>query len=272
MSATLDLLKRRLAPILPEAWELVDAEARRVLKLHLAGRKVVDFDGPHGWKYASVSTGRLDILPEGPLPDVKIGVRRVQPLAEIRIPIRLSQMDLDSVSRGAEDPDLEPVVRAAEKIALAEDTAIFHGLARAGIAGIIPSSPHAPLDAPADLRELPRTILAAQDVLRRAGIGGPYTLLLGPQLYDQVFATDEEGRPLSRRVQQVVGESPLVRADAIRGGLLMSTRGGDYELTVGQDLSIGYAHHTKDEVELYITESFTFRVLEPAAAVAITTK
>jgi uncharacterized linocin/CFP29 family protein len=38
---------------------------------------------------------------------------------------------------------------------------------------------------------------------------------------------------------------------------------------VGQDLAIGYAHHDKDQVELYLTESLTFRVLEPAAAVAL---
>lgn len=272
MSPSTDLLKRRFAPILPDAWELVDDEARRVLKLRLAGRKVVDFDGPHGWKCSSVSTGRLEILSDKPDPDVNIGMRRVQPLVEIRIPIRLSQMELDSVSRGAEDPDLGPVVRASEKIALVEDGAIFLGLPRAGIAGIVPSSPHAPLEAPADLRELPRTIVAAQDVLRRAGIGGPYALLVSPVIHDQLFAMDEDGRPLARRVQQVVGERPLVRADAIKGAVLMSTRGGDYELTVGQDLSIGYAHHTKDEVELYITESFTFRVLEPAAAVAIATR
>ena len=48
---------------------------------------------------------------------------------------------------------------------------------------------------------------------------------------------------------------------------LLSARGGDYELTLGQDVSIGYAFHEKHEVELYVTSSFTFRVLEPAAAV-----
>ena len=35
----MDLLKRTLAPILPEAWKAIDEEARRVLKLNLAGRK-----------------------------------------------------------------------------------------------------------------------------------------------------------------------------------------------------------------------------------------
>ncbi len=268
----MDLLKRRLAPILPDAWSLVDAEAKRVLELYLAGRKVVDFDGPRGWTFAAVSTGRLDLFEDGPDPDLKMGVRRVQPVVEIRIPIRLSLMDLDTVSRGAKDPDLSAVVQSAKKIALAEDQAMFHGLPRAGIAGILATSPHPPLPLPGDVRELPRTIVAAKEVLRRAGISGPYALLLGPTLYDQVFSTTEEGHSIAKRIEQLLVDRPIILASALEGGALMSVRGGDYELTVGQDLAIGYAYHTKEEVELYITESFTFRVLEPAAAVALGAK
>src|SRR5438045_2139861 len=55
----MDLLKRELAPITSEAWQQIDEEARRVLKLHLAGRKLVDFSGPHGWQLGAVNTGRL---------------------------------------------------------------------------------------------------------------------------------------------------------------------------------------------------------------------
>jgi uncharacterized linocin/CFP29 family protein len=60
----------------------------------------------------------------------------------------------------------------------------------------------------------------------------------------------------------------LVWAPALQGGaVLLSTRGGDYELTVGQDLSVGYAIHDRADVELFLTESFTFRVLEEKAAI-----
>jgi uncharacterized linocin/CFP29 family protein len=53
------------------------------------------------------------------------------------------------------------------------------------------------------------------------------------------------------------------------GAVLVSTRGGDYALTVGQDWSIGYADHDHTGVELYLTESFTFRVLEEKAAILL---
>ena len=50
---------------------------------------------------------------------------------------------------------------------------------------------------------------------------------------------------------------------------MVSRRGGDFTLTVGQDLAIGYKGHSEREVELYFTESFTFRTQEAAAAVAL---
>ena len=85
----------------------------------------------------------------------------------------------------------------------------------------------------------------------------------------QVLAAAEDGYPLAKRLTEQVLDGPLVRAPAIEGGVLLSVRGGDYELTVGQDLSIGYAAHDPTTVELYLTESFTFRVLEAAAAVRL---
>ena len=42
-------LLRELAPITDEAWEQIDAEARRSLKHYLAARRLMDFEGPLGW-------------------------------------------------------------------------------------------------------------------------------------------------------------------------------------------------------------------------------
>ncbi len=260
-----DLLKRDRAPITPDALAAVDAEAARVLKLNLAGRRLVDFKGPHGWQLAAGNTGRLDPCAGGG-PDVQLGIRRAQPLVEVRVPMKVSLAELDAVARAATDPDLAAVVAAAEKAAHAEDSAIFNGLPAAGIKGIIPASPHAPHKLPADVRELPGAILAARETLRQAGVSGPYALALAAPIYAQVLAAAEDGYPLAKRLTQQVLDGPLVRAPAIEGGVLLSLRGGDYELHVGQDLSVGYAAHDRQSVELYLTESFTFRTLEPAAA------
>jgi uncharacterized linocin/CFP29 family protein len=261
----MDLLKRNLAPIVPAAWDAIDEEARAILSEYLAGRKLVDFRGPFGWEYAAVNTGELRPIKDTP-EHVRVDVRHVQPLVELRAPIQLDLTELDNVARGATHPELGDVARAAEKVAHTEDTAIFHGYGQAGIVGIVEASPHKPL-AVASAADFPRAFLAATDVLRNAGVTGPYALVLGPRAYDDLLAGTRDGYPISKQMQSQVVDGPLVRASALTGALVMSVRGGDYELTVGQDLSIGYTYHDQRTVQLFLTESFTFRVLEPAAAV-----
>ncbi|HLK35505.1 MAG TPA: family 1 encapsulin nanocompartment shell protein [Polyangiaceae bacterium] len=262
-----DLLKREHAPITPEAWEQVDDEARRVLKLHLAGRKVVDFSGPHGWTLGGINTGRLKVIEKGPVPGVSHAVRGVQPLVELRSPFVMKILELDYAARGARDLDLDPVIAVAERVARAEDDAIFHGFKDGRIIGIVEATPHSPIDVKTNL-EWPRAVAAAKEVLRAAGVNGPYALALGIQAFTELAADSEDGYPLRRRIEENLVDGSLVWAPALRGGaVLLSTRGGDFELTVGQDLAIGYAVHDRDEVELYLTESFTFRVLEEKAAI-----
>ncbi|WP_437589337.1 family 1 encapsulin nanocompartment shell protein [Sorangium sp. So ce1000] len=264
----MDLLKRELAPVLPAAWDLIDLEATRVLKLHLAGRKLVDFRGPFGWEFAAVNTGRVRALEQEPTAAVGAGIRLVRPLVELRTPIRLDLAELDAVGRGTVDPNLEEVVRAAERVARFEDGALFNGLAAAGIEGILKLAPHKAVSVPAQ-EAWPRAVVEAKEVLRAAGVDGPYALALGPKAYDEVAAASEDGYPLRKRIERQLVDGPIVWAPALEGGVLLSTRGGDFELTVGEDLSIGYDRHEKNIVELFLTESFTFRVLEPAAAVAL---
>jgi uncharacterized linocin/CFP29 family protein len=64
----------------------------------------------------------------------------------------------------------------------------------------------------------------------------------------------------------------ILASRALQGGVLLSQAEDHFELTLGQDWSIGYASHDRDSVELYLTESFGFRVLEPAAAVELKLK
>lgn len=264
----MDLRKRELAPILPEAWELIDHEATRVLSLHLAGRKLVDFSGPFGWEHSAVNTGRVRAFEHDPASKVAAGTRLVLPVVEIRTPIRLDLAELDAVGRGTVNPNLDDVVRAAERAAHFEDRALFNGLPSAGIEGILGASPHRPV-AVASQEAWPRAVVEAKEILRAAGVGGPYALALGSKPYGELAAASEEGYPLIKHIERQLIDGPIVWAPALEVGVLLSTRGGDFELTVGQDMSIGYDGHDRQTVDLFLTETFTFRVLEPAAAVVL---
>lgn len=262
-------LKRELAPISSAAWSAIDAEAQRVLKLKLAGRKLVDFNGPLGPKAAAVNTGRLEPLPNGPVANVEATRRAVLALVELRSFVDLSRSELDAVENGAEDPDLAPLIAAATRMAHAEDTAVFHGYAPGAIRGIDQVSMHPALTIAEDYQAYPGSIAEATRLLRLAGVDGPYAIALGTRCYTGLMqATGDGGYPVLNVVRKLV-DGPIIWAPAVNGAIVLSTRGGDFELTVGRDLSIGYHSHSDSSVRLYLIESMTFRVLTPEAAVAL---
>jgi len=260
-------LLRELAPISSEAWGEIDAEATRTLKVMLAARKLVDFTGPLGWDASAVNVGRANAI-QSQDDGVEARMRSVQPLVELRVPFELSRDELESIGRGAKDPDLDPVRNAARRAAVAEDRAVFHGYAQAGIRGIADASAGAALPIADDYAEYPALVAEAINNLRSAGVNGPYTVLLGPRCYTGLIKTTEGGFPVIEHVRRVV-DGPIVWAPAVNGAIVASTRGGDFELAVGQDFSIGYLDHSATGVRLYLQESFTFRVLSPEAAVPL---
>lgn len=262
-------LRRELAPISDAAWTLIDEEATRVLKLKLAARKLVDFAGPKGPDFGAVNTGRLNALKAGPVGGVDAALRVVAPATELHTSFELSRAELDAVERGAGNPALDPLIEAASRIAAAEDSAVFHGYAAGGIVGIDQASTHPAQTISTDFTAYPHSVAEATRLLRNAGIGGPYAVALGPRCYAGLTqATGPGGFPVLEVVKHIV-DGPLVWAPAVDGAVVLSTRGGDFELTVGRDLSIGYLGHTDTVVRLYLTESMTFRVLTPEAAVAL---
>ena len=262
-------LHRELAPITSEGWSALDAEATRVLKANLAARRLVDFHGPFGWTLGAVNVGRLQPLPSAPVPGVEAAVRIVQPLIELRTSFELSRAELDALGRGAADPDLEPLIAAATRIAHAEDHVVFGGHGGAKIRGISEASPHPALPISENYQDYPGTVAEATRVLRAAGVEGPYAMALGPRCFAGLMqATARGGWPVMELVHKLL-EGPAIWAPAIDGAVVLGTKPGFFELTVGQDLSIGYDSHDSQLVRLYFVESLTFRPLLPEAAVAL---
>jgi uncharacterized linocin/CFP29 family protein len=261
-------LLRSHAPISDSNWKLLDDEARERLAPALAARKLVDFSGPHGWGYSAMNLGRVDQVPSAPCDGVSALQRRVLPLVELRAEFEISRAELRDDDRGADDADLEPLDLAAHQIAVAENTAVFHGWADASIAGIAAAAPHQMTlgDAP---DTYPRPVAAAVERLLHAGISGPYALALGGEQYQRVVQTAEHGGyPLLEHLRKIL-EGPIVWAPGVKGAVVMSQRGEDFRFESGQDLSIGYLDHDRDVVRLYLEESFSFHVATPEAAVSL---
>jgi uncharacterized linocin/CFP29 family protein len=262
-------LLRRHAPITEGNWELLDSEARERLTPALAARKLVDFDGPHGWQYSATNLGRTKEIADPPGQGVNAVQRQVLALVELRASFAISRAELADADRGAEDADLGALDDAAHRIAVAENTAVFHGWKEAGITGILEASPHDSIELGEDCDRYPRHVAKAVDALLSVGVEGPYGLALGPEAHTRVLETSEHGGyPLLEHLREVVG-GPLVWSPGVQGAAVLSVRGGDFLFESGEDLSIGYESHDAEVVNLYLEESISFRVATPEAAVAL---
>jgi uncharacterized linocin/CFP29 family protein len=261
-------LHRELAPISDAAWAQIEEETARTFKRYLAGRRVVDMQGPAGTVLSAVGTGHLR-----PIASSKDGIlarqREVKALVELRFPFELDRQAIDDVERGANDSDWQPAKDAARQIAFAEDSAVFEGYTAAGIVGIRQGTSNPKMALPADVRQYPDAIAHALGQLRLVGVNGPYAVLLGAEAYTALAETSDQGYPVLEHVKRLVDDK-IIWAPAIDGAFVVTTRGGDFELHIGQDVSIGYLSHTDDAVRLYLQETFTFLLLTTEAAVALT--
>lgn len=261
-------LNRHLAPISDAAWTALDDEVRRVLKTLLAGRRIVDFTGPLGDDASSISLGRLDEIPAPPDRLIRARLRKVQPLVEFRAPFEMARSELDAVDRGAKDPDFDPAIEAARQIALAEDHAIFKGYAEGSIRGIVEGAKDKASSISDDYEAYPAAVAEAIGKLRDDGVDGPYAIVLSERCFTGLTKETKGGYPVIQHVKRLL-DGPIFRAAALDGAVVLSLRGGDFELVVGQDLSIGYLSHDDKSVRLFIEESLTFRLLTPEAAVPL---
>lgn len=262
-------LNRDLAPMSDKAWERVEGEARDVLELHLAARRLVDFEGPLGWDHSAIDLGCAEAL-EGSAPSGAMVRRRVvRPLIELRVSFELDREELERVDRGATSVDLDPLRDAARVFAAAEDSAIFEGYEDADIPGLLTDAANEGVPLSRDGTHLPDAVSEALEQLRQAGVKGPYGVALGPRAYASLDRTaGDGGYPVLRHVQRLI-DRPVVWAPSLRGGLVVSLRGGDFKLVCGRDAAIGYLSHDAKTIRLYVEESFSAELTGPEAAVPL---
>jgi uncharacterized linocin/CFP29 family protein len=260
-------LHRELAPISEAAWSQIEEETARTIKRYLAGRRVVDLNGPSGTALSAIGTGHLRNL-AAPGDGILARQREVNALVELRVPFELDRQQIDDVERGANDSDWQPAKNAARLLAFAEDRAIFEGYTEAGIGGIREGTSNPVMALPPEVRAYPEVIARAVSQLRLVGVNGPYSVLLSSDAYTALSETTDNGYPVLKHVKGLI-DGEIIWAPAITGAFVLTTRGGDFGLYVGEDVSIGYLSHNDKTVRLYLEETLTFLLLTTEASVAL---
>ncbi|RZW21401.1 MAG: hypothetical protein EX260_05895 [Desulfobulbaceae bacterium] len=104
-------------------------------------------------------------------------------------------------------------------------------------------------------------------------IEGPYSFIVGPKLWSRMSA-HVQGYPIKMPAETILGGpvllSPYLSNSYENEAYMISQRGGDHGLILGQDLAIGYQSHHADKVKLLFTESFAFGVMVPVAVLNFT--
>jgi uncharacterized linocin/CFP29 family protein len=96
-------------------------------------------------------------------------------------------------------------------------------------------------------------------------------VLLGADAYTALSESSDHGYPVMRHIKELV-DGEIIWAPAISGAFVLTTRGGDFALHIGEDVSIGYLSHDDRKVRLYLQETFTFLLLTTEASVALHAK
>lgn len=263
----MDILKRSVSNITDEAWAEIDEQASAVLRSNLSARKFADIEGPFGWDYAARPTGRLELVKE-PDGGLEYGVHKVMPMAEVRVSFDLDTWELDNITRGAKDPELGPLEDAAKKIAEFEEKAVYKGLEQACIKGLSEVASENTVEGTRD--SLLDVLSRGVRTLGRNAVEGPFALVADEELWTYIYSRSS-GYPLSKSVTSIA-DGGIILSPVVEGSYLVSLRGGDMELVLGQDLSVGYHGRDKSRVNLFITESFSFRVIAPEAIVSLSIK
>jgi uncharacterized linocin/CFP29 family protein len=264
----MDILKRNKAPFSEAIWGALEEEAQAVFSKHLTGRKVVDFNGPHGLAFSGVNTGRVSGSKEK-LAGASVGVRESLAVVELKVPFEIKESELELIMRGASAFNAEPIVQAARTLCEAENSLIFDGYKKASIGGVVESLEQKPVKVKGD--DILPGVAEAVKTLANDQVEGPYALLIQPQYYAKLFsAAGNAGYPLTKKLSELLqGGEVLTVPTLTKGAMVMSLRGGDYEILSGVDIAMGYNKETASGHELFLFESLTFRINTPEAAIAL---
>jgi uncharacterized linocin/CFP29 family protein len=259
-------LGREDAPISAQIWEVLDGTMLEVARGELAGRRLLDIDGPYG-------PGMKDVA----LADEEVGegvfLSASMPLAFIQQPFALYTRDLAAFEREPSSIDLTTLVEAARAVARKEDDLVFQGSTR--MAGLLSAKGvlHAGLADWGKIGAAQTDLIAAVDTLDGAGFHGPYTVALSPQRYNLLLRRFETAAVSELDVIREMATGGVVKAPGLADGGVILQSGKEFaHIVIGQDMAIGYTGPAAGRLEFYVAESLAVRVLVPPAVCVLGAK
>ena len=259
----MDYLKKSAAPLSDEQWEQIDGRAKIILTSLLSGRRVAGVVGPYGRMTGAINEGRLAIHDDDGL---KYGVAIVKPFVETRIDFTMSKWELDSIDRGAMDTNWDPLDAAVRRAALFEEKVLYYGLPDAGIVGLLDSTAHPVLEFGNTPEEVLKSISKAILLIKDSYGKTPYSLVVGEEKWMQINSF-EGFYSFSEKVSELLPGGVYVSKAMKDEAVMVPYDDDNIEFDIGEDFGIGYQDDDDKNIKLFVTERFTFRVLDKTLVV-----
>lgn len=259
----MDILRRESAQLSDAVWKELDEAAATSAKHVMTARRIATFDGPRGWDYIAAPLGTMKACAtrEG---KAVVCVPEIALLAQIRADFSLPWSAVEAFERGGPALDTTTAEDAAREVGLAEDRLAYSG-DPVGTGFLEDAqSPRIRLGDWSDPARVLQDLVQAVETLDRAAMPGPYEAVLSPDRYYAYLSAANRGYPVTRHTKAILADvhRSLVMRD---GGALFSMRGGDFILTVGGDLAVGYRSHDREALHLFCVETLGPQTLDSGA-------
>jgi uncharacterized linocin/CFP29 family protein len=252
-------LGRDEAPLSARLWELLDGTMLGVARGELAGRRLLEIDGPYGLGLKSVPLADEEI-------EDGVYVSASLPITVVRRQFGLNVRDLAAFEREPASIDLGPLVEATREVVRKEDELVFRGSARTPGLVTDDRAVGAGLSDWSTVGVAQADLLAAVSALDEAGMHGPYALALAPRRYNLLLRRFETAAVSELDVVRTIATEGVVKAPALEDGGVLIQAGREFaHIVVGQDLSLGFVGPGAGGLEFFVSESLAVRILVPQA-------
>ncbi len=261
-------LNRETSPIAAAVWAQIDSVFFPLLSQRLKLRSLVGFT-PVPFETDAIATG--DLTPLISSDNLTVSAREPIRMVEIQYDFDLPKSVVEAFKRDKPDFDDSIFKHVSNRFSGVENSLILDGVSEAGINGILKKIPRKPIHA----KNTKGLIDAVASMLAAFGgefIQGPYKLVLSTTTLIKMVTESEGGVSVKSRLETLLGADFFIVCENIGDDkiLALSQRGGDFILYNGLDVSIGYTGEKKESYTLFMSESCTFRILNPEAAILIT--
>ena len=267
----MEFLNRVNAPFGNGVWSEIDSTLNEFLSKRLNIRGIVDFNENYDYNDDAISTKAINEVSNKK--GLSISTREPIKMAEIKKVFSIPKSVIEDIKRGIEDYDDSSLANAANEFATVENDMILNGLKEANIQGIISNKEVPSLDV-SSTKEILSGVAQSLGVFNKNFVDGNFKLIISNNTLASLYTQFFDGISVKTKIDDILGQGNIVVNKDIgdKKALLVSQRGGDFELFSGLDVSLGFEKETKDDIELFLIQTSAFRITGPEGAVLLNIK